>query len=175
MDDATKQKYADERYREIRSTVPIQKYEGNYKSKHYIDVPNQAIKQTVIIPTRGYMTEYEAKFIEASKDFWRDVDPDKITKYMSGEMVCSFNTDSLTIQAYFSRIFHMIKESVTMELSQSGQTSEELKSAFEMLGLSLKVLADQIVKTKKDINVSAMICFMHGFVNMYVKNNIKGK
>ena len=174
MDDQFKQALAEDKYKEIRKSTNFEKYEGNYVSKHYVDMPNVAIKQTIIKPTKEYMTEYQTKFDEAAKDFWKEVDPKNIIKYQSGEVVCNFNSDSLNINEYFGRIFQMIKESLTMELSQNGQTVEELKTSLELLNLSLKTLAEQTTKIKKDISVRALICFMHGFMNTYIKKNIKG-
>jgi hypothetical protein len=140
-------------------------------NKHYIEIKNSGNITDAPEISDAYSCSFKTDHIAASKDLWQKTMAEYISDYVKGDMVGRFGKNNSTINDFCSKIFALIKESVTSELSKKNETTEDLKMHLENVNLSLQLFAKEIEKS--NIDIIALSAFLHGFINSYIENVIK--
>ena len=174
MDDFSKQKVNEERYKKTKE-VPPEEYTGDFESPHYIEKQNTTIKQTKIVEKNVFSTDYKEDFDKAAKDFWQKNISKGLSKYNSGSMTANFGKEKYTLEELLNRIGNFIKESISNELIEKGIPITDLSENFKAIDSTLKLLSKSIETLDKDIDITNIAGYMHGFINTYVSNVIKKK
>jgi hypothetical protein len=176
MDDFSKQKLNEEKYRNMRNnTSPVEDYKGDFKSKHYKETKNPTIAQTKIAEKEVFTTEYKQDFDNASRDFWQKNTQTGIMKYNGGSITANFGKEEYTLDELLQRIGNFIKESITTELAGKGIPTTDLTENFKAVEISLKMLAKSVNTINPDTDIKNITAFLHGFINTYVNNIITKK
>lgn len=147
---------------------------SNIKSK-----PSSSIMPTKHEPVEHFSSSYKLDFSKASKDFWVK----NVSKYQStydkGSTVGKFGKYNSNLEDFFDRMFVLVKECITTELTNQGYTSEQLENQFKVLESTFKILVDVVksIDTEKKLSTDSLCAFLHGFVNGYMENfaETKGK
>lgn len=169
MDNFTKQKIAEENYKELRKQ-PSEPYTGDFKSPHYTEIKNNAISPVYTTSKEVYSTDYKEDFDKAAKDFWQKNTQTGLSKYNGGSITANFGKDKYTLEEFFERVGKFIKESITNELISKKLSTEEITENFKAVDVTLKLLAKSVEKLDETIDIKNIAAFIHGFVNTYVTN-----
>lgn len=171
FEDMNKQAIAKEKYKQLKSQDP-KEYTGDYKSPHYIEVENKAVKQTIVKPEATFSTEYKEDFDKASRDYWQRTLQKGLMKYNAGTFSANYGKDIKTLEEFLDRVFTLIKESISNEIMMSGKSTENLKENFKSLEISLKLLSKSVELITKDISTDELTSYWHGFINTYVSKSL---
>ena len=142
------------------------------ESKTYTTVPSTTIQASPVVKTDTFNSEeYKTNFTKASKDYWSRKSNVVYDSYNKGSFMGKYGKNKMTADEYFDKLFICIKESITYELAKKNITSEGLQENFNLLKISLKLLANAVEKDK--LNVENLIAFLHGVVNLHIETFIK--
>jgi len=168
FDDMTKQIAAEKEYKNLRNNATSEQYQGNFDSKHYVEVNNKAIlpevKNDVIIDDSN-----SYNFTKAAKEYWSRFDPQSSNKYLTGEMLANMSDKKVTIDILFDKMFLLVKDCIGSELLKNNLTTEPYKEHFKLMETSFKMLSNELIKAKAPLNVKGVMAMIQGFINGYIE------
>lgn len=172
MDDASKQRIAEERYKQFRTEEP-EEYNGDFNSPRYREVQNLAIKQTQAVEQQTFRGQYKEDFDSASRDYWQKNTQTGLAKYNAGCITAKFGKDISNLGEFLDRVGTFVKESITNELIGRGVSTDGLQENFKAVQVALKLLAKSVDVIDPDFNVSGLAAYLQGFINTYVTTVVK--
>lgn len=175
MDRFSQQKVNEKKYKDMRDSAPREEYKGDFKSDAYKEVKNQTISQTKIVQKDVFESDYKEDFDKAAKDFWQKNTQTGTSKYNSGGMSATFGKEEFTLEELLKRFGTLVKETITNELTEKKIPTDSLSENFKSLDISLKLLANSVEVLDKDMDISDVTAYLHGFINTFVTKIIKKK
>ena len=174
MDELSKQKIAEENYKNLR-TKPVEEYTGDFNSSHYVEVTGATIKATTPTNSETYLSNYKEDFDKASRDFWQRATQAGLSKYSAGSFTAGFGKDVYTIDELLERLSRFIKESISQELLGNGISPETLQENFKAVDVSLKLLSKSVQTLNDKFEIEGMSAYLHGFINTYISSIVSKK
>lgn len=166
--------YNRRRKRESDPTVPYDITDPKALS-HFESVKNKAMLATPPKDEFSWNSEYKADFNTASKDFWRKYAQYGLDYYNSGIMSGTFGSPDADIGSMLSRLHNFIKDSLSKELSDHKQTTEELTICFNAINDVFALLAQMIKRSDMNINIVNIGAYLHGAINAYIETVISAQ